>query len=128
MLHIGEVIKQLMERKNKSIADVSKDLVIAHSRISEYVNKKSKPTPKRLKVLADYFGVEVSEMRAMQNMQKKTDTKVSVQATIEFNMAFVLQSLAELDSKYSNRGASIILGELTKSYDDSWTEHLKTLK
>ena len=51
--------KELLKKTGKTSYQVSKDTGIAQSTISEWKSGRSKPKVEKLKILADYFGVDV---------------------------------------------------------------------
>ena len=51
--------EELLKKTGKTSYQVSKDTGIAQSTISEWKSGRSKPKVEKLKILADYFGVDV---------------------------------------------------------------------
>ena len=53
------ILKDLLEEKKISVYQLSKETGIPKSTFSEWKSGRSKPKADKLKILADYFGVEV---------------------------------------------------------------------
>ena len=51
--------EELLKKTGKTSYQVSKDTGIAQSTISDWKTGRSKPKAEKLKILADYFGVDV---------------------------------------------------------------------
>ena len=51
--------KELLKKTGKTSYQVSKDTGIAQSTLSDWKSGRSKPKVEKLKILADYFGVDV---------------------------------------------------------------------
>lgn len=51
--------KELLKKAGKTSYQVSKDTGIAQSTLSDWKSGRSKPKVEKLKILADYFGVDV---------------------------------------------------------------------
>lgn len=54
-----EKFAELLDKNNKTAYQVSKDTGIAQSVLSDWKTGRSKPKVGKLKVLADYFGVNI---------------------------------------------------------------------
>lgn len=54
-----EKFAELLDKNNKTAYQVSKDTGIAQSVLSDWKTGRSKPKVDKLKVLADYFGVNI---------------------------------------------------------------------
>lgn len=51
--------EELLKKTGKTSYQVSKDTGIAQSTLSDWKSGRSKPKVEKLKILADYFGVDV---------------------------------------------------------------------
>jgi len=56
---VYEKFAELLDKNNKTAYQVSKDTGIAQSVLSDWKTGRSKPKVDKLKVLADYFGVNI---------------------------------------------------------------------
>ncbi|MBS5370960.1 MAG: helix-turn-helix transcriptional regulator [Coprobacillus cateniformis] len=54
-----EKFAELLNKNNKTAYQVSKDTGIAQSVLSDWKTGRSKPKADKLKILADYFGVNI---------------------------------------------------------------------
>ena len=52
--------EELLKKNGKTSYQVSKDTGIAQSTISDWKTGRSRPKVEKLKILADYFGVDVN--------------------------------------------------------------------
>lgn len=59
---MAENIKKYMKRYNKSRNDICRDLSISYTTFSDWVNAKTYPRIDKIEMLANYFGIEKSDL------------------------------------------------------------------
>ena len=60
MIFLYKKYEELLKKNGKTSYQVSKDTGIAQSTISDWKTGRSRPKVEKLKILADYFGVDVN--------------------------------------------------------------------
>lgn len=72
---MAENIKRLMELTGKTRSDLCKDLNIAYTTISDWINGKTYPRIDKIELLANYFGVEKADLVEKQHFKHNSNTK-----------------------------------------------------
>lgn len=73
-------LNYIMDIKKKNPADISKDLQLSYSTVSDWVNGVNYPRIDKIEKLANYFNVSKNDL-----IDKKLDTKIPVFNTYNFN-------------------------------------------
>lgn len=60
--HFTKNLKYYMRENNKTVSDISKDLNIAYSTVSDWYNGKKYPRIDKITLLADYFNINNSDL------------------------------------------------------------------
>ena len=69
---LSKNIKKLLERKGKTQTDMAKELNLKESTVSSWMNSAKYPRRDKVEMMADYFGVNPSDITDDKSQQEST--------------------------------------------------------
>ena len=93
-------LKYYMDMKNKSVADLSKDLSISYSTVSDWYNGINFPRADAMGILADYFNVSSSELIKEHKANNKVPVLGNIPAGIPIEAIEYIDDYEEIPSDW----------------------------
>ena len=95
-------LKYYMDMKNKSVAELSKDLNISYSTVSDWYNGVNFPRADTMGMLADYFNVTSSELIEEHKANNKVPVLGNIPAGIPIEAIEYIDDYEEIPSDWLN--------------------------